>query len=225
MRPIILFTTLLALVLTRPAMAQYEAEMTRPIGDDLNISDQQREALKEIHRTYGVDIRAARADESLSDADRVWTIAGLKTDRDEDVAEVLGEEAFADYLAARDALRARGRERHAQLVLALELNDGQAEAMREIHEKYHELHLEIRDSGLMDAEKQEARKTLRTQKDDEIREVLTEDQYEVFETERKKRRLRMRMKRIHGSKPTPDPGPVPGRSKTAPGRLDGGLCD
>ena len=223
MRHIILFTTLLTLFFAGPAMAQYEAEMTRPIGDDLNISDEQREALKEIHRTYGVDIRAARDDESLSDADRARTITGLKTDRDEEVAELLGEEAFVDYLAAREALRKRGRERHAQLVLALELNDGQAEAMREIHEKYHELHLEIRDSGLTDAEMQEARQTLRTQKDDEIRDVLTEDQYEVFQAERKKRRLRMRMKRIHGSKPTLDSDPAPERSKSTP--TDGGLRD
>jgi hypothetical protein len=174
-------------------------ERTAQLVRELGLNDEQALKVGVINSEFAkgmADVRSA----GMEEASRKERSKALHQQRSADLKAVLTEDQYARLKELNEAQRnekqedqggqrgTRDQQRSGELMQQLGLSDEQAGKVRTINEAFTKGMSELRASGLDDEARKVKAKALRTQRDGELRNVLTEDQYRKLEQLRKERR-------------------------------------
>jgi Spy/CpxP family protein refolding chaperone len=174
-------------------------ERTAQLVRELGLNDEQALKVGVINSEFAkgmADVRSA----GMEEAARKERSKALHQQRSADLKAVLTEEQYAHLKELNEARRnekqekqggqrgTRDQQRSGELMQQLGLSDEQAGKVRTINEAFTKGMSELRASGLDGEARKVKVKALRTQRDGELRNVLTEDQYRKLEQLRKERR-------------------------------------
>ena len=174
-------------------------ERTALLVRELGLNDEQALKVGMINSEFAkgmADVRSA----GMEEAARKERSKALHQQRATDLKAVLTEEQYGRMKQLNKALRNEKQEKQGgqrgtrdqrgseELMQQLGLSDEQAGKVRTINENFTKGMGELRASGLDEEARKVKARALRTQRDGDLRNVLTEDQYRKLEHLRKERR-------------------------------------
>ena len=151
----------------------------REMVEQLELTKEQQKSLKVINKDYHTKTQALKADKTIADADKRLRKRALKKERQTEIQAVLTDSQYAKLQELKVEKHEKKKSNKGDKLKAdLGLSDGQSDEIEAVHQKYQPLIRAIKeDKSLSEGERKTQSKALKTQKKDEIKTILTDEQY------------------------------------------------
>jgi Spy/CpxP family protein refolding chaperone len=175
------------------------------LSERLNLTDEQKDAIRPVIEKEIKDIQALRADSALSKEEKIEKMKAVRQATQEEIKNVLTPEQQGKLTEAKAEMKEEAKENIGQIVQLrmaamserLELTDEQKQKIQPILENEMKEMSAARDDGTLSREqKQEKMKTIRQTAREEINKVLTPEQKAKLEERKSPGQPRRARRRI-----------------------------
>ncbi|MEM8524572.1 MAG: hypothetical protein AAGG68_08005 [Bacteroidota bacterium] len=161
--------------------------------EEVGLTEEEMEQVKAADKEYKTAIKAMHKNKELSGQEKGAQTKELKEKRKSKVAEIMGEERYAQFKALTVEKRTAKKGQRDAAMAELELSEEQEAKLKEIKSKYQKEALSLRMDKSMNVEDKRAKaKELRKAQAADMKAVLTPEQFTKYQEMKKEQRAQRR---------------------------------